>query len=71
MWEHSPEGANAGNGSVMRCPPLALVYRNDPETLTRVSRDFSLITHADPRCTYGCTVLTLTSAGLLFRQSLY
>jgi ADP-ribosyl-[dinitrogen reductase] hydrolase len=28
----------------------------------------SAITHADPRCTYGCVVLNLTLAGLLARR---
>lgn len=65
VWEASPEGSNAGNGSVMRCPPLALAYPDDPSVLTRVSRESSLITHADPRCTYGCAVLNLTIGGLL------
>ena len=65
VWESSPEGSNAGNGSVMRCPPLAVAYRDDREALVRTSRRSSRITHADPRCTYGCAVLNLTIAGLL------
>jgi ADP-ribosyl-[dinitrogen reductase] hydrolase len=64
VWEDSPEGQNAGNGSVMRCPPLAIPYANDPEQLVAVSRQSSQITHADPRCTYGCAILNLTLAGL-------
>jgi ADP-ribosyl-[dinitrogen reductase] hydrolase len=65
VWEASAEGSNAGNGSVMRCPPLALVYADAPSELERVSRESSLITHADPRCTYGCAALNLTIAGIL------
>lgn len=65
VWEASPEGSNAGNGSVMRCPPLAIRYAAEPAKLARVSRQSSEITHADPRCTYGCAVLNLTIAGLL------
>lgn len=65
VWENSPEGQNAGNGSVMRCPPLAIPYANDRERLIRVSHQSSQITHADPRCTYGCAILNLTLAGLL------
>ncbi|WP_256295942.1 ADP-ribosylglycohydrolase family protein [Haloarchaeobius salinus] len=65
VWEDSHEGANAGNGSVMRCPPLAVAFADDPETLDRTSRDSSRITHADPRCTAGCVVLNRTIAGLL------
>ena len=65
VWETSPEGQNAGNGSVMRCPPLAIPYATDWDRLVTVSRQSSQITHADPRCTYGCAVLNLTLAGLL------
>jgi len=65
VWEDSPEGSNAGNGSVMRCPPLAIPYATDWDRLVDVSRQSSQITHADPRCTYGCAVLNLTVAGLL------
>ncbi|WP_277552885.1 ADP-ribosylglycohydrolase family protein [Halobaculum limi] len=65
VWEQSREGQNAGNGSVMRCPPLAIPYANDRERLVEVSRQSSQITHADPRCTVGCALLNLTIAGLL------
>jgi ADP-ribosyl-[dinitrogen reductase] hydrolase len=65
VWENSLEGQNAGNGSVMRCPPLAIPYAADWERLVAVSRQSSQITHADPRCTYGCAILNLTIAGLL------
>jgi ADP-ribosyl-[dinitrogen reductase] hydrolase len=69
VWEDSHEGANAGNGSVMRCPPLAVAFADDPGTLDRTSRDSSRITHADPRCTAGCAVLNRTIAGLLRDES--
>lgn len=65
VWEASPEGQNAGNGSVMRCAPYAIAYRHDPTKLTQVSLDSSAITHADARCTYGCALLNLTLANLL------
>jgi ADP-ribosyl-[dinitrogen reductase] hydrolase len=65
VWEQSPEGQNAGNGSVMRCPPLAIPYVDDWERLVEVSRQSSQITHADPRCTDGCAILNLTLAGFL------
>lgn len=65
VWEQSREGQNAGNGSVMRCPPLAIPYANDWDQLVEVSRQSSQITHADPRCTDGCAILNLTVAGLL------
>ncbi|AGN01226.1 ADP-ribosyl-(dinitrogen reductase) hydrolase [Salinarchaeum sp. Harcht-Bsk1] len=65
VWEDSPEGQNAGNGSVMRCPPLTIPLRNEPERLVEASKQSSQITHADPRCTWGCAALNLTIAGYL------
>lgn len=65
VWEAQPEGQNAGNGSVMRCPPLAVRFADDHDRLVSASRQSSRITHADPRCTWGCAVLNLTVAGLL------
>jgi len=65
VWEQSREGQNAGNGSVMRCPPLAIPYATDRDLLAEVSRQSSQITHTDPRCTEGCAILNLTVAGLL------
>lgn len=65
VWENSPEGQNAGNGSVMRCAPLAIPYTSNWDRLVEVSWQSSQITHADPRCTYGCVILNLTIAGLL------
>lgn len=64
VWEASPEGQNAGNGSVMRCAPLAVAYADYPCVLARTSIDSSQITHADPRCTLGCAVLNLTIAAI-------
>ncbi len=65
VWENSPEGQNAGNGSVMRCPPLSIPDATDWDRLAEVSRQSSRITHADPRYTEGCAILSLTVAGLL------
>lgn len=64
VWEASAEGSNAGNGSVMRCPPLAVAFADDPSKLIRVSRQSSAITHADPRCTNGCALLNRTIAAI-------
>ena len=65
VWEERSEGSNAGNGSVMRCAPLALAFADDWDTLQQTSRDSSRITHADPRCAHGCAALNLTIAALL------
>jgi ADP-ribosyl-[dinitrogen reductase] hydrolase len=65
VWEQSPEGSNAGNGSVMRAAPLAVAFAAADGRLVEASEASSQITHADPRCTVGCAVLNLTLAGLL------
>jgi ADP-ribosyl-[dinitrogen reductase] hydrolase len=65
VWEQRPEGSNAGNGSVMRCAPHALAFRNFNAELTHVSRLSSAITHADPRCQWGCVFLNRTLANLI------
>ena len=65
VWEQSPEGSNAGNGSVMRVAPLAVAFTGDESRLVEASIVSSRITHADPRCTAGCAVLTCTLSGLL------
>ena len=65
VWRNRPEGQNAGNGSVMRAPPLAVAFMEDDSQLVEVSRKSSKITHADQRCTYGTAVLNLTIAAIL------
>jgi len=65
VWQRRAEGSNAGNGSVMRCAPHAIAFADDPDTLERVSKQSSAITHHDPRCQYGCVLLNHTIAGFL------
>ncbi len=47
----------AGNGSVMRCAPLALRFRSNREQLRWSSIETSRITHADPWATWGSVAL--------------
>jgi ADP-ribosyl-[dinitrogen reductase] hydrolase len=58
-------GRAAGNGTVMRCAPVALRYRGDREMLRRASIDTARITHADPRCTWGAVAVNQAIAWLL------
>jgi ADP-ribosyl-[dinitrogen reductase] hydrolase len=64
-WEASPEGHDAGNGSVMRCAPVAVAYADNLERLAAASRRSSKLTHYDPRCVYGCELLDRTTAGYI------
>jgi ADP-ribosyl-[dinitrogen reductase] hydrolase len=47
----------AGNGSVMRCAPIALRYATDPEARRRVSLRESTITHYDFLAGWSCVAL--------------
>ena len=58
-------GRSAGNGSVMRCVPVALRYHNDPDRLIRVSTQQAAITHSDERCTWGAAAVNLAVRELL------
>ncbi len=58
-------GRSAGNGSVMRCIPVALRYHDDPDRLIRVSSQQAAITHADERCTWGAAAVNLAARELL------
>ncbi len=68
LEQRGPKRA-AGDGSVMRCAPLAIAYPDDLDTLEKVSIEMSEITHADPRCTYGCAALNIILAQLLREAS--
>lgn len=62
-------GISAGNGSIMRCAPIALLDGGDPERLTRDSIDSSLITHFDARACWAAVALNLAIAHLLYQGS--
>jgi len=63
VWQRRAEGSNAGNGSIMRCAPHAIAFAENLDALDTVSGQSSAITHHDPRCQYGCTILNHTIAG--------
>ena len=65
VWRRRREGANAGNGSIMRCAPYALAYYDNPTCLANVSRASSRVTHYDKRCRDGCAALNAIIAGYL------
>jgi len=65
VWQRRAEGSNAGNGSIMRCAPHAIAFADEPDTLERVSKPSSAITHYDQRCQYACVLLNYTIAGYL------
>jgi ADP-ribosylglycohydrolase len=58
-------GRAAGNGSVMRCIPVALRYHDNIDRLIRVSTQQAAITHSDERCTWGAAAVNLAARELL------
>jgi ADP-ribosyl-[dinitrogen reductase] hydrolase len=59
------DGKTAGNGTIMRCPPLALRYAYDERRLMDASRDEALITHFDPQAWTGSVAVNLLIHHLL------
>jgi len=68
-YQENP-GRSAGNGSVMRCIPVAIRYHDDLDRLIRVSTQQAAITHADERCTWGAVAVNLAARELL-RGNIY
>lgn len=60
----------AGNGSVMRCAPVAIRFFNDPDGLVAASIASAAITHADRRCTWGAVAINQAIAHLLRGEGL-
>ncbi len=52
---HARTGRSAGNGSLMRTPPLALAYLDrEPSELMAAAGELSALTHADPDAQEAC-----------------
>lgn len=56
---HTATGRTAGNGSLMRTPPVALAYLNDEATLIEAARVVSELTHYDPEAGDACVLWCL------------
>jgi len=61
---------SAGNGAIMRCAPVALRFRTDPDRLRGVSIDVSRLTHANPLCTWASVAVDRAIAALLDGESI-
>lgn len=59
---------SAGNGTVMRCAPIALRYLYDERRLIDNSRDEALITHFDPQAWTGSIAVNLLIVRLIGGQ---
>ena len=64
VWEDSGRSA-AGNGSVMRCGPVALRWLDDAAALARNSVVSAAVTHWDPRCVWSTLLADFAIAACL------
>lgn len=59
-------GMSAGNGSLMRCAPLAIYFRDDPGAMADAAWRDSTLTHHDEIAAHACVAFTrLLRAALL------
>lgn len=58
-------GRTAGNGALMRCAPLALLYRDDPAALANASMAEARVTHWDEVVGLSSIYLNLSIAAFL------
>jgi ADP-ribosyl-[dinitrogen reductase] hydrolase len=63
--QRESERGVAGNGSVMRCAPVALRFRSNRGRMAQAAIDTSRITHADPRATWGTVAICQAIVHLL------
>ncbi|MBV9788308.1 MAG: ADP-ribosylglycohydrolase family protein [Chloroflexi bacterium] len=63
-------GKSAGNGTIMRCAPIALRYVYDQRRMMDASRDEALITHFDPQAATGSMAINLLIHHLLHDLSI-
>ncbi|WP_312875648.1 ADP-ribosylglycohydrolase family protein [Paenibacillus planticolens] len=62
-------GQSAGNGSLMRCLPIALAY-TDMTSIETISRMHSKMTHYDERCNEACVIYNRIAYRLLRREEM-
>ena len=63
-WERNPM-SGAGNGAVMRCPPVALRHLTSGPDLVEAARRSALVTHYDARCEWSTVAVAIAVATCL------
>jgi ADP-ribosyl-[dinitrogen reductase] hydrolase len=56
---------SAANGAVMRCAPVALRFRRDPQRLVQASLDSARVTHAEERASWATVAVNQAIVHLL------
>src|SRR5215217_3505496 len=59
------ERSAAANGAVMRCAPVALRFRREPDRLVHASLDSARVTHAEARASWGTVAVNQAIVHLL------
>lgn len=62
-------GQSGGNGTLMRCLPIALAYTVMPE-IERISRLHSKMTHYDEKCSEACVIYNRMASRLLHGEEI-
>ena len=62
---YQARGQTASNGGILRCAPVAIGHREEPELQTRISADTCATTHYSPLSQWSCVVLNALVAILL------
>jgi ADP-ribosyl-[dinitrogen reductase] hydrolase len=67
VWDErgGREGMVLGNGSVMRCVPIGVRWRDKPDKVIEQARIDSVLTHWDERCRWAEAATSLILAGFL------
>lgn len=64
VWEQDGRQP-AGNGAVMRCAPVALRWRQQPQVLVKETLESAKATHYDPRCQWSAVAVNIALAHIL------
>ena len=66
---YEDRGRIAPNGGIMRCAPVALFRRNQPQLLIAETAQTCAVTHHAPECQWSCILLNAAIAMLLRGQT--
>jgi ADP-ribosyl-[dinitrogen reductase] hydrolase len=69
VWESARGTKPAGNGSLMRTAPIAVLLGGDPVAVREASLAESAITHFDPRCQIACAALNAAIRAAIFEAA--
>ena len=69
-WRIAGDKERPTNGSVMRCPPIGLMYFLKDSNLTLVSVETSIMTHAHPDAIRSCILINTMIASIVYGETI-